>query len=83
MLKILKINYHIDRNFHKPKFLENSFQWIFWKNNFEIFGYLFLLCYRLENFKAPFRKKIFGKFLKFPKFPKIKYYENFWLYGIQ
>jgi len=35
----------------------------------------------LKNFKAPFHKKIFGKFLKFLKFPKIKFYENFWLYG--
>jgi len=35
----------------------------------------------LKNFKAPFHKKIFGKFLKFPKFPKIKFYENFWLYS--
>jgi len=67
-------------NFHKLKFLENSFQRIFRKNIFKIFGYLFLLCYRLENFKAPFCKKIFGKFLRFPKFPKIKFYENFRLY---
>jgi len=35
----------------------------------------------LKNFKAPFRKKNFGKFLKFPKLPKIKFYENFWLYS--
>jgi len=26
--------------------------------------------------------KNIGKFLKFPKFPKIKFYENFWLYGM-
>jgi len=36
----------------------------------------------LKNFKTPFCKKNFGKFLKFPKLPKIKFYENFQLYGI-
>jgi len=41
--------YRIAGNFHKPKFLENYFQWIFRKNIFEIFSYLFLLCYRLEK----------------------------------
>jgi len=37
------------------------------ENIFKIFSYFFLLCYRLKNFKAPFHKKKFGKFLKFPK----------------
>jgi len=31
--------YRIAGNFRKPKFLENSFQWIFWKNIFEIFSF--------------------------------------------
>jgi len=36
----------------------------------------------LKNFKTLFHKKNFGKFLKFLKFPKIKFYENFQLHGI-
>jgi len=35
----------------------------------------------LKNLKRYFVKN-FGKFLKFLKFLKIKFYENFWLYGI-
>jgi len=42
-----QMKYRIARNFRKPKFLKNSFQWVFRKNIFEIFGYLILLCYRL------------------------------------
>jgi len=34
-----------------------------------------------KTLKHHFIKK-FGKFLKFPKFLKIKLYENFWLYSI-
>jgi len=42
----------------------------------------FFFATGLKNFKALFCKKIFGKFLKCPKFPKIKYYENFRPYSI-
>jgi len=58
--------------------LENSSQWTFQKNIFEIFSFF---ATGLKNFKAPFRKKIFRKFLKLPKFSKIKFYENFRLYS--
>jgi len=81
MLLNFKEKYRIAGNFCKPKFSENSFQWIFQKNTFENFGIFSFFATGLKNLKAPFRKKIFGEFLKFPKFPKIKFYENFQLYG--
>jgi len=49
---------------------------------FQIFWFFSFFAAGLKNFKAPFYKKNFGKFLKFLKFLKIKFYKNFWLYGI-
>jgi len=80
--------YRIAGNFCKPKFSENSFQWIFRKNIFEIFGYLSFFATGLKNFKAPFRKKIWeipevseiteNKVLR--KFPAIQYYNALSIY---
>jgi len=41
-----------------------------------------LLCYRLENFKAPFCKKNFEKIPEVSIISENKFYENFQLYGI-
>jgi len=55
--KMFAYTYCITGNFHKLKFLKNSFQWIFWKNILEIFDIFYFFATGLKNFKAPFCKK--------------------------
>jgi len=63
--------YRIAGNFCKLKLLENSFHEYFGKIFLKFSDIFSFLATGLKNFKAPFHKKIFGKFLKFLKFPKI------------
>jgi len=61
---VAKHYYRIAGNFRKPKFSENSFQWIFRKNIFEIFGYL----WKIPEVSEISENKVLRKF------PAIRYH---------
>jgi len=82
--KIRKIYASHNQNIipYSQKFLEILFNEYFGKIFLKFLVIFSFFATGLKSFKAPFCKNFFGKFLKFLQFPKIKFYENFWLYGI-